>query len=138
MSVYPSGPARATRAVPIVPFVPYVFDDYRLAERCPHGLGQKARYRIPGAAGRRGYHDGDRARWIVLRVRHERPRHRAGKERDELTASHAGHGDFLPCRASWGATDPSCAATQMIARTMPLHCGISILPLSAMGHSRRT
>src|SRR5262249_56028591 len=66
---------------------PYIFDDYWLAERCPHGLSQNARECIPRAAGRRGYHDGDRARWIGLRARGQRPRERrATEQRDELGA----------------------------------------------------
>src|SRR5262249_44707452 len=36
----------------------------------------------------------------LLRTRRERPCDRTAKQRDELAALHAGHGDFLPCRVA--------------------------------------
>src|SRR5262249_14428346 len=52
--------------------------------------GERAGREIGDAAGRERDHEGDRARWIGLRVRDDGPgRRRAGDERHELAAPHA-------------------------------------------------
>ena len=116
MSVCPSGAARADSGGPDRTVCSaYIFDDYRLAERCPHGLSQNARECIPGAAGRRGYHDGDRARWISLRARRERPSRRPAEHCDEFATPHRAYPTPEIMDPKYSRSSVECASQQRAA-----------------------
>jgi hypothetical protein len=63
----------------------------------------------------------------LLRARHERPCRRTAEQRDELAPFHC----LMLSRAFNGKDSTSRYGTRL------LRCGISIQPMSQMGHSRR-
>ncbi len=66
-----------------------VLDDDLLSQRVGEMGGERAGRVVGDAARRKRHHEGDRARWIGLRVRDYGPgRRRAGDERNELAAPH--------------------------------------------------
>src|SRR5262249_2541221 len=67
-----------------------VLDDDPLSQRVREMGGERAGRVVGDAARRKRHHEGDRARWIGLRVRDYGPgRRRVGDECNELAAPHA-------------------------------------------------